>query len=441
MFTSEVVLTDLFASELTDHRLRRHLQPSFVETRSDPDHRAPELWLRDITYSAAVDIWAIGAVTAYVHSGWRMFQPRDRNRAESMNRLVEVVGYPDPDVANGMKALPGYKASRKQGVSWWRYDNKEEFPEFNVVDCLLHNTMEKEPKTLDFMESCLRWDPCRRPSAEAALSDEFYWDVPLSVVIAAEPAKNGLGSLVNGKLRADLLAFLQGDEAWSSYYAPLSNQSRSVSKAEAAKGHKKEFASYLDEAAPPKCRSLNSDKNLEPLRALRMKLFVKALRKKLKQFGIAYDGRVRDVLERASIPLDYVANLEPFLYESLADNMLQYVSPQLMDNTNRCDTWHSDGGTSLLHAAVTLFGTRELHVKTDHDGYVKLKQEPGSFYIGNMVALRHAVYHDADEAGCFIYDDESETAVLADRCNDSNGRLSGGQSTHFGFNAWPAGRF
>ena len=47
----------------------------------------------------------------------------------------------------------------------------------------------------------------------------------------------------------------------------------------------------------------------------------------------------------------------------------------------------------MLHASVTLFGTRSVEVKVEGKPQVTLDQKPGSFYVGNMSALEHNVRH------------------------------------------------
>ena len=47
----------------------------------------------------------------------------------------------------------------------------------------------------------------------------------------------------------------------------------------------------------------------------------------------------------------------------------------------------------MLHASVTLFGTRSVEVKVGGKTQVTLDQEPGSFYVGNLCALEHNVRH------------------------------------------------
>ena len=46
--------------------------------------------------------------------------------------------------------------------------------------------------------------------------------------------------------------------------------------------------------------------------------------------------------------------------EEFADNAFVYASAQVLRLGEREDVWHTDGGASLLHAGLTLFGTRSL---------------------------------------------------------------------------------
>ena len=89
----------------------------------------------------------------------------------------------------------------------------------------------------------------------------------------------------------------------------------------------------------------------------------------------------------------YQKNGQPILQEDFADNAFAYASIQLMQPGPRNDGWHTDGGCSLLHASVTLFGTRSVEVKVGGKPQVTLDQEPGSVYVGNLCALEHNVRH------------------------------------------------
>ena len=69
----------------------------------------------------------------------------------------------------------------------------------------------------------------------------------------------------------------------------------------------------------------------------------------------------------------------------------------------RYDPEHFDGGASLLHAGLTIFGTRHVEVKVAEsaaDKWDVLPQSAGSFYMGNMCAAWHRVRHlDREGAG------------------------------------------
>ena len=89
------------------------------------------------------------------------------------------------------------------------------------------------------------------------------------------------------------------------------------------------------------------------------------------------------------------------MQEDFADNAFVYASVQLMKIGGREDGWHTDGGASLLHAAVTVFGSRTLQVKPEDAGCISFPQRPGSFYVGNLCALSHIVVHGEHAAGSY----------------------------------------
>ena len=112
--------------------------------------------------------------------------------------------------------------------------------------------------------------------------------------------------------------------------------------------------------------------------------------------------RVRAEIRRQALPPELlVANGDAFLEEDLADNAFVYASVQFLRVGERQDGWHTDGGASLLHGALTVFGSRTLLVKSEGRGCISLPQKPGSFYVGNLCALEHNVEHCAESAGCY----------------------------------------
>ena len=106
---------------------------------------------------------------------------------------------------------------------------------------------------------------------------------------------------------------------------------------------------------------------------------------------------MRDAVRADGMPPEvYEKNGQPILREEFADNAFAYASIQLMQPGARDDGWHTDGGCSLLHASVTIFGTRSVEVKVEGRPHFTLGQEPGSFYVGNLAALEHNVRHHVE---------------------------------------------
>ena len=134
-----------------------------------------------------------------------------------------------------------------------------------------------------------------------------------------------------------------------------------------------------------------------------MASFVRACRRRAKAWLNQLTARVRAEIHRQGLPSEFLqANGGVFMEEDFADNAFVYASVQLLKIGEREDGWHTDGGASLLHAGVTLFGSRTLQVKLeDAPGCISLPQRPGSFYVGNLCALEHNVAHGEHAAGSY----------------------------------------
>ena len=113
----------------------------------------------------------------------------------------------------------------------------------------------------------------------------------------------------------------------------------------------------------PSCRSLNGDANLEPIRSERTAFFARALRRCARGWLHQLQERMRAEIRRVGLPVDFLPNATPFTDEDLSDNAFAYASLQVLKVGEREDGWHTDGGASLLHAGLTIFGSRQLLVK------------------------------------------------------------------------------
>ena len=95
-------------------------------------------------------------------------------------------------------------------------------------------------------------------------------------------------------------------------------------------------------------------------------------------------------------------NGQHFFSTCFSDTALTYGVIQVMKAGPRYDPEHFDGGASLLHAGLTIFGTRHVEVMGAGSAacWNELPQSAGSFYMGNMCAARHRVRHlDHQDAG------------------------------------------
>ena len=141
-----------------------------------------------------------------------------------------------------------------------------------------------------------------------------------------------------------------------------------------------------------------------------------ALRRRVGEWLHQLTMRVRAEIRRQQLPREFlVAYGDAFLEEDLADNAFVYASVQFLRVGERQDGWHTDGGASLLHGALTVFGSRTLLVKSKGRGCISLPQKPGSFYVGNLCALEHNVEPCAESAGCYGEGPPSRLSVTAER--------------------------
>ena len=139
---------------------------------------------------------------------------------------------------------------------------------------------------------------------------------------------------------------------------------------------------------------------MEPIRSERTAFFARALRRCARGWLHQLQERVRAEIRRVGLPVDVLPNAPRFMDEDLSDNAFAYASVQVLKVGEREDGWHTDGGASLLHAGLTIFGSRQLLVKVKGENdCISLAQRPGSFYVGNLCALEHNVAHGASAPG------------------------------------------
>ena len=376
---------------------------------------APDVLLGNEDFGPDADMWSFGCVAAELSLRKPLFVPNARGSSgegaltncvkiarkepSAVRVLTEhanLLGTPEPD-SNAFKflrSLPNIK----------EFFGGNEF--FGVRR--RKRWQGCPPQLLDLVERTLRWSPAERLTAEQASLHPFLAASALSSRIAVRTGKNGSGSIVDGFLDAEVLTYLQGCPALAQLYEACVDSNfepnKCISQEEGALRMKREFVGYVDANNPPQCASLNSDAKLPLIASERLSRFVIALRRGAETWLHELTRRVREAIRRERLPADFLkGNGKIFMEEDFADNAFVYASIQVLRIGEREDGWHTDGGASLLHAGLTLFGTRSLLVELDQPTkhIIELEQRPGSFYVGNLCALNHNVRHYAASEGTF----------------------------------------
>ena len=115
------------------------------------------------------------------------------------------------------------------------------------------------------------------------------------------------------------------------------------------------------------------------------------------------------VAQLARLSLDDLGlNGQYFLAKEAADWFCRFISLQMLTPAERLDTAHFDGGASVLHLGLTLWGRRRVYLNlADPAGgakstadpaageeWVVTHQRPGSVYLANFCAPYHQVGHE-----------------------------------------------
>ena len=203
--------------------------------------------------------------------------------------------------------------------------------------------------------------------------------------------------MTHGHLEDHVLQWLQADPYWSELgrcAADDQNNPRFMAV-------KREEGGYTGRQAPG-CKTCNTIDMGRPLQATRVSAWVRCFLQLNRRWLIQLTKRVRTALR--TLPQEELrGNGQHFFSTCFSDTALTYGVIQVMTAGPRYDPEHFDGGASLLHAGLTIFGTRHVEVKAAEsaaDKWDVLPQSAGSFYMGNLCAAWHRVRHlDRKEAG------------------------------------------
>ena len=122
-------------------------------------YRAPELLLGAIEYSTPIDIWSIGCIFVEMITKQPLFA--GDSEIDQLYRIFRVLGTPDETIWPGVTSFKYYKPT---------------FP--NWAPTPLEKVIEKlDTAGLDLLKRMLKYDPCERISAKAALNHPYFRDL------------------------------------------------------------------------------------------------------------------------------------------------------------------------------------------------------------------------------------------------------------------------
>ena len=145
--------------KLADFGLAREIRskPPYTDYVSTRWYRAPEVLLRSPYYNAPIDIFAIGVIAAELFTLRPLFP--GSSEQDEIYKICAVNGTPDSESwAEGMKLANGMG---------FRFPQYQATP----LEKLIPNA---SPEALDFIRSCIHWDPTKRPTAQQCIDMPFF---------------------------------------------------------------------------------------------------------------------------------------------------------------------------------------------------------------------------------------------------------------------------
>ena len=142
--------------------------------------------------------------------------------------------------------------------------------------------------------------------------------------------------------------------------------------------------------SPPGCKLCNNMNMSTPFPATRVSAWTRCFLQLNNSWLVQLTTDVRNALRKQSKE-DLRSNGTHFFATCFSDTAFTYGVLQVMKPSERYDPAHCDGGASLLHGGLTIFGTRHLECKVaasaaGEEAWEVLPQRPGSFYVGNLCA-------------------------------------------------------
>ncbi|CAN0431157.1 unnamed protein product [Lampetra fluviatilis] len=140
------------------------------------EYLAPELLL-GYSLTCGVDMWALGCTVAELATGRELF--RSNSHEDHLPRCIEILGMPPRYMVNGAPDRTQFFDHRGKMFCPGKKRVPGSFP--------LHRVLKSDdPEFVEFISSCLRWDPNCRMTPAQALAHNWLWTAATSTTTASK---------------------------------------------------------------------------------------------------------------------------------------------------------------------------------------------------------------------------------------------------------------
>ena len=361
--------------------------------------RAPEIFFDDGNFGVAADLWSCGLVLAEL-AGYN-FHRGHKTKHHLMKALFQQLGTPH---CQSILALNSYPSDTPPVP-------RAPWPE--AIFARIGSS------GYELLDGFMQWDPSSRMTAAAALLHPFFEEGQLRLV-GGQPSYTGKRhewNMMAGQMPHDVLMWLRADPGLAATGLQQLNLRFDMNdKRTKSEENRKIILAGYSYSKPPStqmcCLSL-----AEPLPLQHFEAWAKA-------FRAANADSLADMSARS------LRALAGFEAAALGENGAEFVGTPLLEWFATCgelcisaasnkdaatgpntaatcwsEPQHQDGGASVLHLGVTLFGRRKLvcHQLGDSPP-VELVCPPGSVYLGVLTGPEHQVHHLAPLTGEILRD-------------------------------------
>ena len=276
---------------------------------------------------------------------------------------------------------------------------------------------------MECLQGCTELDPTRRLTAKMAAETLFLDGKALRCFATPSGCSSWIAArgefcLQFADIEEDVRAYICGDSWWTEEApALLDFPKRKKGTPDADKDNKVEVVYTAEEAKHGADATLNGAPVRGRCPIVRLNAWLRAFKIVNAAIIEQMDEEMVALLARLSLD-DLGLNGRYFLTNQAAsDWFCKLISLQMLGTAERLDAAHFDGGASILHMGLTLWGRRRLYLNLADpaekliplagpaaDEWVVTHQRPGSLYLANLCAPYHQVGHEGEDDPDDLFD-------------------------------------